>query len=75
MDEHEARFLTSDEGALLLAEARETRGLPPHRRVERLRRGADAAAAHAALAQDDLRQRARARCPYAESLLFTREAL
>lgn len=75
MDEHEARFLTSDEGALLLAEARETRGLPPHRRVERLRRGADAAAAHAALAQDDLRQRARARCPHAESLLFTREAL
>lgn len=75
MDVNEARLLTSDEGARLLAEARETRGLPPHRRVEHLRKLTGAGGAHAALAQDDLRQRARARCPHAERLLFTREAL
>jgi len=75
VDVDEARFLTSEEGGRLLDAARETRGQPPHRRVERLRTLADAERAHAVLAQDELRCRAQPRCPHAERLLFTREAL
>lgn len=70
-----ARFLTSEEGAILLEEARVTRNLAPHRRVERLRALTGPDRAHAVLEQDDLRRRALPRCPHAEALLFTRAAL
>lgn len=75
MDEDEARFLTGPEGAELLAAARAARDLPLHRRARALAGLASGARIRAALAQDDLRRRAATRCPHAERLLFTREAL
>lgn len=75
MDLERAHFLTSADGERLLDEARASRDEPAHRRVRALRRGAHAEAVRAVLQQDDLRRRARARCPHAERLLFTAEAL
>lgn len=75
MHADEARFLTSDEGARLLESARATRALAAHHRVERLGATVHADRVRALLSQDDLRRRALPRCPHAERLLFTREAL
>ncbi len=75
MDPATAHFLISPAGVRVLARAREVRALPPHRRVDALRREATAEHVRAALSQDALRCRAQARCPHAERLLFTEEAL
>jgi hypothetical protein len=70
-----ARFLTSSEGASLLAAARAIRDVPAHRRPDALAGRAAPDRIRAALLQDDLRRRALDRCPHAERLLFTRDAL
>jgi len=75
MDVDDARFLAGPEGQALLAQARALRTLPPHRRRRAIEGRAEAARLRAVLAQDDLRREAAARCPFAEDLLFTREAL
>jgi len=68
-------FLTSAAGAELLAAARAARTLPLHRRAATLQGRAEPWQVRAALAQDDIRRRALERCPHAEHLLFTAEAL
>ena len=80
MDEATLRTLASPRGEDLLRAAKETRDLPAHRRASALAacpegRGASPTEIRAALQQDDLRRRARARCPHAETLLFTRTGL
>lgn len=75
MDLDAARFLTGQQGERLLEAARESRSLPPHRRVDRLRTCAEPDPVRIVLEQDALRERAQTRCPHAERLLFTREAL
>ena len=69
------RFLTSPEGARALEAARDARALPIHRRAEALTGLGAPDAIRAALQQDDLRRRAAERCPHADVLLFTAEAL
>ncbi len=68
-------FLMSAEGARALERAREARALPLHRRAKALDGLGSADGIRAALQQDDLRQRAITRCPHANQLLFTPEAL
>lgn len=75
MDLSTARFLTSDEGRALLDAVRETRDLPPHRRVKAHLGSGSGTQVRAALHQDDLRRRALRRIPMAQRLLFTQEAL
>lgn len=69
------RFLSSPEGARALAAARDARALPLHNRARALAGLGSDDDIRAALRQDDLRQRAAARCPHADVLLFTAEAL
>ncbi|MDA1194245.1 MAG: hypothetical protein O2894_03600 [Planctomycetota bacterium] len=68
-------FLASTRGAAALGLAREARSLPLHRRAAAMAGVGSAEEIRAALTQDDLRVRAAARCPHAEALLFTPEAL
>jgi len=68
-------FLTSPEGARALTRAGEVRALPVHQRAKALEGLGSAEGIRAALQQDDLRQRAASRCPHADRLLFTPEAL
>lgn len=70
-----ARFLTSSRGARLCDAARAVHDLPPHHRSRALAGEGTPAEIRLALQQDDLRRRAAARCPSAERLLFTPEAL
>ncbi len=75
MDVEAVRWLTSAAGRRVLEEARATRGLAAHRRPAALAAAASADRVRLALLQDDLRRRAAPRCPHAEALLFTAEAL
>ncbi len=75
MDPGCATFLCSSAGAALLEAAREARPLALHRRAPALAGQGTPQEIRWALAQDDLRCRARERCPHAERLLFTPEAL
>lgn len=73
-------FLTSAPGRRLLARARETRALPAHQRPAALGAAAGGdpvtgARARLALRQDDLRVRAAAKLPFAETLLYEAAAL
>lgn len=70
-----ATFLSSAAGADLLVAAREVRTLPLHRRAAGLKQRAAPEEIRWALAQDDLRVRALPRCPHADRLLFTADAL
>jgi hypothetical protein len=71
----DARWLTSARGRDALEEARGTRAHEPLARRSALEKRFTGAEARAALAQDDLRVRARAKTEIADALLFTREAL
>ncbi len=75
MDLDDARFLAADGGFRLLEAARTTRELPAHRRAGALAECGTPDQVRLALQQDDLRVKALARCPHAERLLFTPEAL
>ena len=79
VDAGSVRFLSSPAGADALAAAREARALPLHRRAAAVAAAVgdacDDAEIRTALQQDDVRRRAIERCPHAEELLFTREAL
>ena len=75
MDETIARFLTSPAGARALDAARTARALPLHHRARALAGLGSPEDLRAALAQDDLRRRAAERCPHADALLFTADAL
>ncbi len=75
MDTGSAQFLSSPAGGDLLAAAREARALPLHRRAPSLEGRGSGEEIRAALQMDDLRQRALERCPHADVLLFTKDAL
>ena len=75
MDTGSAQFLSSPAGADLLTAAREARTLPLHRRAPSLEGRGSGEEIRAALQMDDLRQRALERCPHADVLLFTKDAL
>jgi hypothetical protein len=59
----------------VLDAARAVRDVPLGRRARALRDAASPERVRLALAQDDLRRRAAAKCPHADVLLFVREAL
>lgn len=75
MDLGSARFLAAAGGERLLAAARTTRERPAHLRVDDLAGLGTPEQVRLALQQDVLRQRAAARCPHADRLLFTPDAL
>ncbi len=75
MDSAEAAFLTSARGAELLAIAREIRSLDSLVRRRRLDALASPEEARAVLAQDEWRVRAARKTPFAERLLYTKDAL
>ncbi len=71
----QARFLVSAAGAALLDAAACLRGQPLHARPAALQAHGSPQEVRWALAQDDLRQRALARIPQADRLLFTADTL
>jgi len=75
MDLAGAKYLCSPEGQEALRAARDLRSIPLHRRAAALAGRSSRQEIRWVLQADDLRQRAGARCPHAEALLFTREAL